>query len=982
LSQPDKNQFILPETELLQQLGSSPNGLTSEAAGAALEKIGPNTVAVGGRRNVVMDLLDRCRNPLVIQLLIIAVVSYIMEDVPSTVIVGGMVFLSVFLSYIQEARSTKAVEKLQKLVKTTVTVLRDGKETEAPLEDIVPGDIVILAAGSLIPADLRVLSAKDFFVTQSALTGESMPVEKNAETNQPAGRAPFEFSNACFMGSNALSGAARAVVLTTGARTYFGAMAEKMMSKRELTSFDKGVKDFTWLMIRFMVVMVSLTFLIVALTKHSPSFEDHGFKSSPAFAQRLQKPADPVSAYLVTQLSEASRAALAGYSGGNSNIETVETNLLADLGAVIQGKSLYTPQRFAGVKLRPETEQRLKQNPQGDQQVWLNRRLLEDAYPKELTRAPWYDWLAALMYALSVAVGLTPEMLPMIITVCLSKGALMMSHKKVIVKQLHAIQNFGAMDVLCTDKTGTLTQDHVVLERYVDVTNHISEDVLRYAYMNSFYQTGLRNLLDRAILAHSDLDVELNCRKVDEIPFDFKRRRMSVVIDYEDRHVLICKGAVEEVSAVCDNYQVDEDINPLIRLIRDDLMDEYRNLSAEGYRVLAIAYREFDRSKPVFTVADESELILLGYIAFFDPPKDTSAKAIEALGRSGVAVKILTGDNELVTKKVCHDVGMVIDKVATGPQLAAMSEEDFAKEVVAANVLARLTPDQKEKVIKTLRAQGHVVGFMGDGINDVLAMKAADVGISVDTAVDVAKESADIILLEKSLLVLEDGIIEGRKVFGNINKYIRMGASSNFGNMFSVVGGSFFLPFVPMLPIQVLVNNLLYDISQVGIPLDNVDPEYLTKPRKWNIRSIRDFMIFIGPISSIFDYATFFLMLYFFGCHAFSSPETSFGQKKFLEQLFHTGWFVESLLTQTLIVHIIRTQRIPFFQSRASKTLTMTTLGMMVFGMWLPFSPFAGKLGFTPLPGIYFVWLTGFLVAYGFLTHFVKTWFAHRFESK
>ncbi len=853
------DRYTTQESQLLSQLGGSPNGLTTAAAEEIRAKSGTNTVAVGGRHSVLLDLLHRCRNPLVVQLLIIAVVSYFMGDVRSTVVVGGMVFLSVFLSYFQEARSSRAVEKLQKLVRTTASVLRDGKEAEISLEDIVPGDIVILAAGSLIPADLRILAAKDFFVSQSALTGESMPVEKNAETNQPVGRVPFEFTNACFMGSNVLSGSARGVVLETGARTHFGAVAQKLLAKRVATSFDKGVNDFTWLMIRFMVVMVTLTFFIVGLTK------------------------------------------------GN--------------------------------------------------------------------------WVEALLFALSVAVGLTPEMLPMIMTVCLSKGALMMSRKKVIVKHLHAIQNFGAMDVLCTDKTGTLTQDHVVLERYVDVTNRSSEDVLRYAYMNSFYQTGLRNLLDRAVLAHSDLDVERNCRKVDEIPFDFKRRRMSVVIDYEDRHVLICKGAVEEVSAVCENYQVDEDINPLIKLIRDDLMDEYKHLSADGYRVLAIAYREFDRTKQVFSVADESELTLLGYIAFFDPAKDSSAKAIEALGRSGVAVKILTGDNELVTRKVCKDVGMIITKVLTGPQLAALDEAAFGLAVDEANVFARLTPDQKEQVIKTLRAKGHVVGFMGDGINDVLAMKAADVGISVDTAVDVAKESADIILLEKSLLVLEDGILEGRKVFGNIIKYIKMGASSNFGNMFSVVGGAYFLPFLPMAPIQVLVNNLLYDFSQVGIPLDHVDEEYLLKPRRWNIKSIRNFMFFIGPISSIFDYATFFLMLYFFGCAAYSATGTSGAEKAHLEQLFHTGWFVESLLTQTLIVHIIRTYRIPFIQSRASKTMSITTLLVMALGVWLPFSPIAGYLGFTPLPGIYFVWLAGFLVAYGILTHGVKTWFARRFGT-
>jgi len=852
---PDKERYALPEADLLARLNSSSGGLSTAQAAAALDQFGPNEIAAKGRHSILWDLYERCKNPLVILLFVIATVSFFMGDLKATIVVGGMLFLSVFLSYIQEARSSAAVEKLQKLVKTTVTVLRDGKETEVPLEEVVPGDIVILAAGSLIPADLRILSAKDFFVTQSALTGESMPVEKNAEP-APLGKASFECANACFMGSNVLSGSARAVVLCTGSGTFFGSLADKLASKREATSFDKGVTSFTWLMIRFMIVMVSATFLINGITKH--------------------------------------------------------------------------------------------------------------------------NWVEAFLFGLSVAVGLTPEMLPMIVTVCLSKGALMMSRKKVIVKHLHAIQNFGAMDVLCTDKTGTLTQDHIVLERYVDVTDRTSEDVLRYAYMNSFYQTGLRNLLDRAILAHQDLDVERDCRKVDEIPFDFKRRRMSVVIDYEGRHVLICKGAVEEVASVCENYQVDEDINPLIKLIRDDLMDEYRSLSAKGYRVLAIAYREFDRSKTTFSVADESEMVLLGYIAFFDPAKDTSAKAIDALTRSGVAVKILTGDNELVTKKVCHDVQMTITKVYTGPQLAAMDEAAFAKAVDEGNVLARLTPDQKEKVIKTLRAKGHVVGFMGDGINDVLAMKAADVGISVDTAVDVAKESADIILLEKSLLVLEDGIIEGRKVFGNIIKYIKMGASSNFGNMFSVLGASVIVPFLPMRPIQVLTNNLLYDISQTGIPLDNVDVEYLSKPRQWNIKSIQRFMFFIGPISSIFDYATFFLMLYYFGCSAYSTT-TDPAARTHLEQLFQTGWFVESLLTQTLVVHIIRTNRIPFIQSIASRSMLFTTAAIMGIGCWLPYSPFAHWLGFTPLPPVFFVWMLAFLVSYSVLSHLAKSWFIKRF---
>ena len=854
--------YSCSEADLFTDLAGSRDGLTTEVAAERLREVGLNAVAAGRQHSFFMDILLRCRNPLVILLFIICIVSGVTGDFISAAIVGGMIVLSVFLSYIQEARSTRAVEQLQKLVKTTTDVLRDGKQIEVPLEEVVPGDIVVLAAGSLIPADIRLLSAKDFFVTQSALTGESMPVEKSAEL-PAAGKTPLESPNACFMGTNVLSGSARGVVLTTGAHTFFGALSQKMLSKRELTSFEKGIKSFTWLMIRFMIVMVSLTFLINGLTKH--------------------------------------------------------------------------------------------------------------------------DWKEALLFGLAVAVGLTPEMLPMIITVCLVKGALQMAKKKVIVKHLNAIQNFGAMDVLCTDKTGTLTQDHVVLERYVDVTNRQSDDVLRYAYMNSFYQTGLRNLLDRAVLAHSDIDVERNCRKVDEIPFDFGRRRMSVVIDFEDRNVLICKGAVEEVARVCENYQVDDDINPLIQLIRDDLMDEYRNLSTDGYRVLAIAYREFDRSKQTFSVADESELTLLGYIAFFDPAKQSSRQAIEALARSGVTVKVLTGDNELVSQKVCRDVGLVVSQVVTGPQLAAMNETDFSRQVETGNVFARLTPDQKEKVIRALRAQGHVVGFMGDGINDVLAMKAADVGISVDSAVDVAKESADIILLEKSLMVLEDGIIEGRKVFCNIVKYIKMGASSNYGNMFSVVGAAAIFPYLPMAPIQVLTNNLLYDFSQVGIPLDNVDEEYITKPRRWNIASIRKFMLYIGPISSIFDYATFALMWYFFKCRLdLVAPDffkATADTPNYAAALFQTGWFVESLLTQTLIVHIIRTHRIPFIQSRPSAALLTCTLVVMAVGAWLPFSPLAHWFGLVPLPPVFFLWIAGYLLAYSVLTHTVKMWFSRKFGS-
>jgi Mg2+-importing ATPase len=722
---------------------------------------------------------------------------------------------------------------------------------------VVPGDIVLLHAGSIIPADLRLIVAKDFFVSQSVLTGESMPIEKKAEFVKLESGFVFELQNACFQGSNVLSGSARGVIVNTGTRSYFGSISEKLTEKRVETSFDKGVGAFTWLMIRFMVLMVFAVFMIVGITKG--------------------------------------------------------------------------------------------------------------------------DWVEALLFGLSIAVGLTPEMLPMIVTVNLAKGALTMSRKKVIVKHLSSIQNFGAIDILCTDKTGTLTQDRVVLERHVDITGDESRQVLQYAYLNSFYQTGLRNLIDRAILSHIELNVEGKCSLVDELPFDFQRRRMSVIVEYEGDHVLICKGAVEEIYSVCNKYQVDDEVYPLIDMMHDDLYEEVETLNNNGYRVLAIAYSEFPATKNIFSVNDEKDMILLGYIAFFDPPKDSAAQAIKSLQNTGVKVKILTGDNSLVTKKVCKDVGLEVDRVITGDELNRMSVEEFAKTVQDFDVFAKLSPLQKEKVIYSLRQSGHVVGYMGDGINDSPSLRAADVGISVDSAVDVAKEAADIVLLEKSLLVLEDGIIEGRRVFANIVKYIRMGASSNFGNMFSVLGASYLFPFLPMRPIQILLNNLLYDFSQTGIPTDNVDKEIIVKPLKWNIGNIKRFMIFIGPISSIFDYATFALMWFFFGASKFLDEATLLADKVYLEKLFQTGWFVESLLTQTLIVHIIRTRRIPFFGSRASLPMTLTTLGIMCLGAWLPYSPFADTFYLVPLPAIYWAWIGGFLLFYGVLTHLVKVWFINKY---
>ncbi len=841
----------------LTTLKTSLNGLTDEEAEKRLDEYGYNELAHSESISFWKDLYNRFKSPLVIQLLIIALVSLFIGEVKSTIIVSAMVLLSVGLSYVLDQRSSKAVQALGKRVQSHVSLIRDGKEVESLISNIVPGDLVLLHAGSIIPADLRLITAKDFFVSQSVLTGESLPIEKKTDTFNLNGGYIFELQNACFQGSNVLSGSAKGVVVNTATRTYFGSISEKLTEKRVETSFDKGVKSFTWLMIRFMFVMVFSVFMIVGLTK------------------------------------------------GN--------------------------------------------------------------------------WIEALLFGLSIAVGLTPEMLPMIVTVNLAKGALTMSKKKVIVKHLSSIQNFGATDILCTDKTGTLTQDKVVLERHVDITGNNSQDVLQYAYLNSFYQTGMRNLIDRAILSHIELNVEGRCSLVDELPFDFQRRRMSVIVEYEGDHVLICKGAVEEIYSVCKQYQDEDEVYPLINMIHDDLYEEVESLNNNGYRVLAIAYREYPSSKNVFKVEDEKDLILLGYIAFFDPPKDSAAQAIKSLQETGVKVKILTGDNSLVTKKVCKDVGLEVERVITGDELDRMSPAEFSGTIQQYDVFAKLSPLQKEKVITSLRQAGHVVGYMGDGINDSPSMRAADIGISVDTGVDVAKEAADIILLEKSLLVLKDGIIEGRKVFANIVKYIRMGASSNFGNMFSVVGASYLFPFLPMRPIQILLNNLLYDFSQTGIPTDNVDKELVLKPLKWKIDNIKRFMIFIGPISSIFDYATFALMWFFLGASQFLNPSNSPHQKDFLERLFQTGWFVESLVTQTLIVHIIRTRRIPFFGSRASLPMIFTTVLIMLIGAWLPYSSFGEIFGLVPLPTIYWLWIFIFLVTYGTLTHLVKVWFFRKY---
>jgi P-type Mg2+ transporter len=838
-------------TTILAQLNTSSNGLSNEESETRLEQYGLSEVAREKHRTWLVRLWDNIKNPLVILLLILGAVSYLTGDMRATIVILTMVILGIVLRYVQESRADNAAEQLKAMVRTTTTVIREGQRSEISLKELVPGDIVALSAGDMIPADVRLISAKDLFINQATLTGESLPVEKTVQVVPELMKNPLEMTNICFLGSNIESGTGTAVVVQTGSGTYFGSLANSIVGQRVLTSFDKGVNQFTWLMISFIAIMVPLVFLLNGLSK------------------------------------------------GN--------------------------------------------------------------------------WLEAFLFALAVAVGLTPEMLPMIVTVNLSKGAIAMSKKKVIVKRLNAIQNFGAMDVLCTDKTGTITQGKIVLEKHLDVKGNPSTRVLHYGYINSYYQTGLKNLMDEAILGHGDLNDALQVdevfHKIDELPFDFQRRRMSVIVENnQNQHILICKGAVEEIMHLSTHVEINGQVMEVTAEHDEHRKLRVRELNSEGFRVIAVAYRLFPGTDdtPHYTIQDESALTLLGYLAFLDPPKESATEALRKLNEHSVTVKILTGDNEIVTGSICKQVGLPVNLILLGPEIEGLDEEKLAEAAEANTVFAKLSPSHKERIIRALQSKGHVVGFMGDGINDAPALKAADVGISVDSAVDIAKESSDIILLENSLLVLQDGVVEGRRVFGNIVKYIKMAASSNFGNMFSVLGASIFLPFVPMLPIQVLTNNLLYDFSQTTIPTDEVDPEWLTRPRKWAIGELRRFILFIGPISSIFDYVTFFLMLYVF--KSWTNAD-----------LFHTGWFVESLFTQTLIIHVIRTNKIPFLQSRASKALTFTSVLIVAFGAFLPYSPLAGWLGFVPLPPLYWLFLSGMLVIYVVLTQLVKTWFYRRF---
>lgn len=864
----------LSTEEIFQEYQTNEAGIEQEEAEKRLEKYGWNEITHDRAPAWYVQLIEAFMNPFIGVLAIIALISLFTDvvlaapgekDYSTLLVILVMIGVSSLIRFWQEFRSNKAAEALKSMVKTTATVWRkDQGRKEIPIQELVPGDVIWLAAGDMLPADCRIIACKDLFITQAMLTGESIPVEKRAVSLARAEEQNvFDLENIAFMGTNVVSGSALAVVVLTGNRTYLGSMSKSITGKRAETSFDRGVNSVSWLLIRAMMIMVPLVFLINGITKG--------------------------------------------------------------------------------------------------------------------------DWVNAFLFALAMAVGLTPEMLPMIVTTNLAKGAINMSKRKVIVKRLNAIQNIGAMDVLCTDKTGTLTLDKIVLERHLNVNGVDDDEVLKWAYLNSYHQTGLKNLLDLAVLEHArehDLfKEEERYEKVDEIPFDFQRRRMSVIVKMPNhKHLLVCKGAVEEMIDLCSyTFEPDENrslhiyrdpVIPMTRQMKENILRISRKLNEDGLRVLLVAIKEYDERPLNYTVADEQEMIFTGFIGFLDPAKPSARPAIQALQQLGIQIKVLTGDNEVVAKKIGNDVGLASGEVLLGNEIAQMTDEELAMRLREAHILAKLSPMQKARVVQVLQTMGHTVGFLGDGINDAAALKQADVGISVDSAVDIAKESADIILLEKDLMVLRKGVIYGRRTFGNIIKYIKMAVSSNFGNMFSMLGASALFPFLPMLPIQLLVQNLLYDLSQVSIPWDRMDAEYIARPRKWQAEGIARFMIFIGPISSVFDYVTFFVMYHIFQAN---TPAH--------QSLFQSGWFIEGLLSQTLIVHMIRTEKIPFIESWATWPVIALTALIMAIGIWIPFSPFAHALGLQPLPGVYFIYLTLILICYSILTQLVKVWYIRRFRQ-
>jgi len=862
--------------ELYTTYTTNIDGYHDELVELMREKYGANIIAHDTGPSLPKRLFDSFINPFTIVLFVLAIISLFTDVIMappgekswiSFAIVITMVTISGVLRFVQETKSGNEAQKLSEMVETTIAVVRypDGI-VEIPIDELVVGDIVVLAAGDMIPADVRLLTTKDLFVSQSALTGESEPVEKFSDARDTDSANVLDYPDMAFMGTNVVSGSATAIAIAIGEETMFGSIAADVQEATGDSSFDKGVNSVSWLLIRFMVVMVPFVFLINGIRRG--------------------------------------------------------------------------------------------------------------------------DWMEAFLFALSVAVGLTPEMLPMIVSTNLAKGAVSMSREKVVTKRLNSIQSFGAMDVLCTDKTGTITQDKIILEYYLNTEGEESDRVLRHAFLNSYHQTGLKNLMDVAIIAHAEdedmADLWKRFHKVDEIPFDFNRRRMSVVVADEDgKTQLITKGAIEEMLAVCSFVEDEGRVVPITDELKERVMARVYRYNEDGLRVLGIAQKTNPSPVGAFSVADESDMVLIGYLAFLDPPKESTAEAIRALNDYGVAVKILTGDNDAVTRAVCKQVGLDVSHLLMGSEIELMSDEELEDAVDGVDVFTKLSPAQKVRIVSALRAIGHTVGFMGDGINDAAAMKEADVGISVDTAVDIAKESADLILLEKDLMVLERGVIEGRRTYGNIIKYIKMTASSNFGNMFSVLAASLFLPFLPMLPIQILVLNLIYDISCVSLPWDNLDDEFLHVPRNWDASSIGKFMLWIGPTSSVFDIATY-LVMFFLIAPAVAGGAwatlTDAGKVAFMA-VFHSGWFVESLWTQTLVIHMIRTPKIPFLHSRASKNVTLfTALGILV-GTILPFTPLGHAIGLADLPWYFFPILFVIIACYMVLVTLIKNVFVKRFDE-
>jgi Mg2+-importing ATPase len=819
--------------QLFEQLHASEKGLTSEEAREKLKEVGPNELGAVQRLTGLKQLLLLFTNPLVIILLVASIVSAVFGEVLDASIIIVIVLLSIALNYFQTNRSERAVEGLRKQVALTATALRDGKWVEIPRKELVPGDVIRLTAGDLVPADARLIQSVYLNVQQAALTGESFPVEKDASDTASAPGNLADVPYAVFLGTSVVSGSATAVITATGKNTAFGDIVAHLAKRPPQTEFEHGVKNFSLLISRTVFFLVVFVFLV-------------------------------------------------------------------------------------GIIFHKGT-------------------------------------LDSSLFAISLAVGLTPEFLPMIVTITLAQGASRMAKEKVIVKHLESMQNFGSIDILCSDKTGTLTTGEMALSDCFDPQGQPSKRVLLFAYLNSFYETGIKSPLDAAVLRYEQLDVS-SYRKLGEIPFDFARRRLSVIVEQDGKRLLICKGAPESVLPVCSQYETDGQFLPLDEQSHAICKETYQKLSAQGYYTIAVAYRPLPPQLEVYHASDEQDMILLGYLACYDPPREDAGKVLEALRNDGIEVKILTGDNALVTRHICSQVGLNTDHMVQGDELDHIDDTALAQVVEKTNVFARVSPAQKNRIILALKRRHHVVGYMGDGINDAPSLHTADVGISVASAVDVAKEAAELILLQQGLDVLLKGIIEGRKAFGNVMKYLLMGTSSNFGNMFSMAGAFVFLPFLPMLPSQILLNNFLYDLSQVTIPTDNVDAAYIKKPQRWNIKLIRNFMVFIGPVSSIFDFLTFFVLLAVFHASA---------------ELFHTGWFVESLATQTLVLFVIRTVGNPL-RSRPSKPLTITVILVVLIGLILPYTPLAGPLKFVPLPGLYYLFLAGATLAYLLLVEIVK----------